>query len=324
MDINKILDDIAPEWAEVQSALKESLLSECGLLNSINNYLFANMGKQLRPMLGILAAKTCGEVNERTIAASAVAEIIHCATLLHDDVADNSDKRRGRDTVHKLFSPAASVLTGDYWLAKALSLVIKQGDSFLLKQYVKAVEALSEGELEQMDKAIKMDTTENDYYKIIYGKTASLFIAVITSAGQTSGATKNELDQLEKYAYHLGIAFQIRDDIFDYAPMLDTGKASGTDIKEKKITLPLIKALSLAPETESKVLIEKLKSAEVVDDSLTSEIMNFVAVNDGIKASQTILEEHCQKAKESLNIFRDSIFKTHLIELAGFVGTRKS
>ncbi len=324
MDINKILDDIAPEWADVQSTLKESLLSECGLLNSINNYLFSNMGKQLRPMLGILAAKTCGEVNERTIAASAVAEIIHCATLLHDDVADNSDKRRGRDTVHKLFSPAASVLTGDYWLAKALSLVIKQGDAFLLKQYVKAVEALSEGELEQMDKAIKMDTTENDYYKIIYGKTASLFIAVITSAGQTAGATKNELGQLEKYAYHLGIAFQIRDDIFDYAPMLDTGKASGTDIKEKKITLPLIKALALAPETESKALIEKLKSAEFVDDSLTSEIMNFVAVNDGIKASQTILEEHCQKAKESLNIFRDSIFKSHLIELAGFVGTRKS
>jgi octaprenyl-diphosphate synthase len=196
--------------------------------------------------------------------------------------------------------------------------------AFLLKQYVKAVEALSEGELEQMDKAIKMDTTENDYYKIIYGKTASLFIAVITSAGQTAGATKNELGQLEKYAYHLGIAFQIRDDIFDYAPMLDTGKASGTDIKEKKITLPLIKALALAPETESKALIEKLKSVEFVDDSLTSEIMNFVAVNDGIKASQTILEEHCQKAKESLNIFRDSIFKSHLIELAGFVGTRKS
>ena len=324
MDINKILEDIAPEWAQVQALLKESLLSDCGLLNSINNYLFSNMGKQLRPMLGILAAKTCGEVNNRTIAASAIAEIIHSATLLHDDVADNSDKRRGRECVHKLFSPAASVLTGDFWLAKALSLVTKQGDDVILKRYISAVEALSEGELEQMDKAIKMDTTENDYYKIIKGKTASLFIAVITTASHTAGAKAEELKKMEEYAYHLGIAFQIRDDIFDYAPMLDTGKASGTDIKEKKITLPLIKALSAAQQDESKSVIERLKGADVVDDSMVTYIMNFVSKHDGIQLAQNILEEHCNKAKESLNIFRDSVYKTHLIELAGYVGTRKS
>lgn len=324
MNIKKILADIAPEWEQVQDLLKESLISDCGLLNSINDYLFSNMGKQLRPMLGVLAAKTIGEVNKKTVAACAIAEIIHSATLLHDDVADNSDKRRGRETVHKLFSPAASVLTGDFWLAKALSLVTKQGDDYLLKHYVKAVEALSEGELEQMDKAIKMDTTEADYYKIINGKTASLFIAVISTSSHSSGASKAEIALLEEYAYHLGIAFQIRDDIFDYTPLLDTGKASGTDIKEKKITLPLIKAISNAPQQESKAILDKLKSADIVGEILITEIMDFVNNHKGIDFAQKRLEEHCNKAKDALSTFTNSTYKSHLIELAGYVGVRKT
>jgi octaprenyl-diphosphate synthase len=275
-------------------------------------------------MLGILAAKTCGVVTDQTIAASAIAEIIHSATLLHDDVADNSDKRRGKETVHKLFSPAASVLTGDFWLAKALSLVTKQGDHVVLSQYVNAVEELSEGELKQMDKAIKMDTTEEDYYKIIKGKTASLFIAVIKSASYTAGASKEELLSLETYAYHLGIAFQIRDDIFDYNPLMDTGKVAGTDIREKKITLPLIKAFESADKIETKKILDSLKEVEYADDTLVKRVMDFVTEYKGIESAQATLEDHCKMAANSLSGFKESIYKNHLIDLAGYVGSRKS
>ncbi len=323
MEVKNILEDISGEWQELQILLKDSLKSDCFFLNKINEYLLSNMGKQLRPMLGILAAKTCGEVNDRTIVVSVVSEIIHCATLLHDDVADNSDKRRGRLTVHKLFSPAAAVLTGDYWLAKALSLVTALNDTKLLDFYIKAVEGLSEGELEQMDKSVKMDTTEADYYKIINGKTAALFVAVVMSAGYTVGAGTEQMKRLESYARHLGIAFQIRDDIFDYTPKMETGKAAGTDIKEKKLTLPLIKALENSPSEERSLFLSRLRGVDVVTEDYVEEVFGFVKRNRGVEIAQSILSKHCREAAESLSIFPDSVYRRHLEDLARYVGTRE-
>lgn len=323
MDLKKITDDLSPDWESVQTLLRESLLSDCELLNKINKYLLENMGKQMRPMMGLLAARTCGAVSKKTITVCVVSEMIHCATLLHDDVADNSDKRRGRATVHKIFTPAASVLTGDFWLAKALALVADLNDNKVLQYYVKAVEELSKGELIQMDKSIKMDTTIDDYYKIISGKTASLFGSVILSSASTAGANEEQLKNLADYALNLGIAFQIRDDIFDYSPKLETGKPAGTDIKEKKLTLPLLKALENVSASKSDKVINLLRSVEFVNDEIAGEIIDFVRENDGLAMSQKILQEHCGKAIDALKIFPESSSKKHLAELAEYVALRE-
>jgi octaprenyl-diphosphate synthase len=323
MEIKSIIEDIKPEWEKVQNLLNESLASNCELLNRINTYLLGNMGKQLRPMLGLLAAKTCGISNERTITVSTVAELIHCATLLHDDVADNSNMRRGQKTVHKLFSPAASVLTGDYWLARALFLISKIGDSKLLEYFVTAVESLSEGELIQMDKAMNPDASEEDYYTVIRGKTASLFKAVILSASYTAGADEKARHNMEEFADHLGIAFQIRDDIFDYAPQYETGKEPGTDIREKKITLPLIKALEISPGPEASSLLNKIKEAPEVTGVIVKEVFDFVEKYKGIYQAQMILKNHCDKARSALDDFPDSVYKFHLQQLAEYIGERE-
>jgi len=322
MDILQIKELVKDDLDKVNNLIRETLRSEVELLNTINGYLFQTSGKQLRPLLSLLAAGACGGVKSATISCAAVAELIHTATLLHDDVADRSERRRGSPTVQSAFSPASSVLTGDYWLAKALSLLVKESDPHLMGFYTKAVEELSEGELFQLQKASSMDTTEEDYLHIIARKTSSLFVAAVGGAAYSAGASNDITEGMVNYAYHLGIAFQIRDDIFDYMPDLDTGKNAGTDIREKKITLPLICALNSCSTAEREEMMSFIKNSDFNEDSLVNRTIEFVKQKKGINCAQNALMRHSGLAIDALKVLEDSIYKRELSDIALYVGNR--
>lgn len=323
MDIKAIKDDIKTEWAQFEELIQKILWSDCNLLNQINSHLFDYKGKQIRPLLGLLAAKSCGKVNSLTISCAVASEMLHTASLLHDDVADDAPQRRGADTVQHKYNPAAAVLTGDYWLAKSLTLLIKEKDMTVLDYFTKTVEELSEGELFQMQKAASLDTTEEDYYKIIAFKTSSLFISAIKSTVYSTGASKETIENMERYAYNLGLAFQIRDDIFDYTPQLKTGKPSGGDIKEKKLTLPIIAALNSASKEEREEMLREIRLAQPDDDKLVEKTFALVKKYNGVDVAQKALEEHCKRAEESLSGLKPSIYKNHLMELTRYMGSRE-
>ncbi|MCK9627140.1 MAG: polyprenyl synthetase family protein [Bacteroidales bacterium] len=322
MDINKINSDIREDFQRYRSLMETTLVSGSSLLNTINSYLLQTSGKQLRPLLAILSARACGGLNERTISCAAVAEMIHTATLLHDDVADQSDKRRGVRTVQAEYNPAASILTGDYWLAKSMSILVSLNDARIMGFYTKTVEDLSEGELFQMQKASSLDTTEEDYYSIIYSKTASLFVGTVKSAVFTVCRDENVLSAMEEYAGQLGIAFQIRDDIFDYMPGLDTGKPAGGDVVERKLTLPLIAALNAATENERDKMISMLKNNDAEESLLMEEAVRLVEKYSGIAIAQKALAERCKRAVEALSFMVESEYKRDLILLTRYVGER--
>jgi len=322
MDINTINSDIKEDFQRYRDLMKETLCSRSILLDTINSYLLQNGGKQLRPLLGLLSARACGGVNENTISCAVVSEMIHTATLLHDDVADQSDKRRGVRTVQAEYTPAASVLTGDYWLAKSMSLLVKIDNPRIMGFFTKTVEDLSEGELFQMQKATSLDTTEEDYFKIIYSKTASLFVGAVKSTVYSVCKEEKVLRNMEDYAEHLGIAFQIRDDIFDYMPELNTGKPAGGDVVERKLTLPLIAALNSAEKDEKDRMTALLKDNGTNEKLLMKEAVHLVEKYSGIALAQSVLMEHCKKAEDALSFLEESVYKTDLIILVRFVGER--
>ena len=323
MDINRLKEEISEEWGEFERVLKETLVSSSDLLNTINSYLVENNGKQVRPLLSILAARALGKPHRLTISCAVVSEMIHTATLLHDDVADDSSYRRGKETVQSRFNPAASVLTGDYWLAKALSLIVNEKDMGVMGYFTKAVQELAEGEIFQMQKASSLDTTEEDYYKIIGQKTSSLFVAAVESAVFTMNPGKDVVERMGRYAYHLGLAFQIKDDIFDYAPQMDTGKPAGGDIKERKLTLPLIAALKRAGSSEREEMLKAVKDASPEDNTLALKAYNMVEKYGGKIVAQRALEEHCSIAIYCLDALPDNVFKSHLISLTKYMGSRE-
>ena len=332
MKLNTVKLELGEHWDSYVQALKDALAHNNKLLTKLNGYIIDTAGKQMRPMLCLLSAQACGEVSQMTYECAAVCEIIHTATLLHDDVADDGDMRRGVPTVKAVFSPAASVLTGDYWLAKGMHLLINKCNVEILGHFTKALHDLSVGEIIQMEKAEELDTTKEDYYKIIECKTASLFVAAVKSGAISAGAPQKYVDAIAEYAYHLGLAFQMRDDIFDYSPKMDTGKLPGADLKERKITLPLLCAMEAAPHEETRIrtLIGGIENAIGKDSTLSdSEKEIITAVNDfifkhnGIAKAQEILEHHVSIATDALSILPQSTARERLIQLVQYVGNRK-
>ena len=223
MDIKVVQEYLGKDWTAVKERINSALCSDIALLNSTNESILSHSGKQMRPMLGLLIARACSvdQVCDSTISFAAASELLHNATLLHDDVADGSVKRRGAPTIMSLMGPSVSVLVGDYWLVKAMDLIIDAddaaGDSCVMKIFSKTLKDLAEGEMLQLQKAQKGDTDEDDYLRIIYSKTASLFEAASVSAAISVGASEAYVQAARDYAVSLGIAFQIQDDILDYA-----------------------------------------------------------------------------------------------------------
>lgn len=333
MRLDLVKQELGEHWSSYINALRQALSNDNKLLSKLNEYIIDTAGKQLRPVLCLLSAQACGKVSQMSYECAAVCEIIHTATLLHDDVADNGDMRRGVPTVKAAFSPAASVLTGDYWLAQGMFLLINKCNNEILGHFTKALHDLSVGEIIQMEKAEDLSTTIEDYYKIIEYKTASLFIAAVKSGAISAGAPQEYIDQISKYAFHLGLAFQMRDDIFDYSPKMDTGKLAGADIKERKITLPLLCAMDNSPEQENQIrqLIDGIENAIVkggeitdADAGIIGRITEFVHNSNGIEKAQQILENHISIAIESISCLPDSLARHRLVELAEYVGKRNS
>ena len=325
MDIKQVKEFVGGDWTSVQERIESALRSDITLLNKTNESILSHSGKQLRPLLNILFARACngGKITEATVRYAAAAELLHNATLLHDDVADNSATRRGVPTIMSLMGPSVAVLIGDYWLVRALDSILTDApsDPAVLKIFSRTLSALAEGELLQLQKAQNGDTVEEDYLRIIYNKTASLFEAACLSAALSVGASKEMEQAAIDYAVALGNAFQIKDDILDYSGTDSVGKPLGVDVLEQKITLPLLGALGNVAEQEQK-RVRGLVNDIVGHPEHRDEIVDFVKANGGIQYSRMRLEEYVEKAVRALDVLPDSQEKEYLKALAYFTANR--
>lgn len=314
--------ELSSEWHSFEALMVSALSSDIPLLNKINGYLLDNSGKKLRPLLALVsAAACCPRVSDASITCAAAAEMMHTATLLHDDVVDESEMRRGSLTVRSLFSPGASVLMGDYWLSKAVNLLVGLGNLEIMGLFSKTIEDLASGEMLQMEKAQKLDTTEKDYFEIIRCKTASLFVSSVVSAAIAGGAAGIYVDALREYAVKLGLLFQVRDDILDYSETAAIGKDADCDIAERKITLPLLCAFENAPEGREEICrimygIDPSDSSTAHNGGLISQVKAFVLGNDGIALARRKMKHLCSEAVEALDALPESRYKHYLVSIA--------
>ena len=325
MDINVIRERLGPDWNKVSDSIRTVLGSDIELLNTTNMSILSHSGKQMRPMLALLIARACsgGMVTEASIRYAASSELLHNATLLHDDVADESEQRRGVPTIMSLMGPSVSVLLGDYWLVKAMELILGDADSDtrVIKIFSKTLSDLAEGEMLQLQKAQKGDTDQEDYLRIIYNKTASLFEAACVSAAVSVGASEQYEKAAKDYAVALGLAFQIKDDILDYDGGEAVGKPLGVDILEQKITMPLLGAMSNVSDQEAG-RIRGLVSDIVGHPEYRDEIVEFVKSNGGLEYAVRELDRYVEDAVKALEVLPDSYEKECLVALAYFTGKR--
>lgn len=325
MDIGSIKEYLGQDWTMVSGRIASALKSDIDLLNSTNDSILSNSGKQLRPMLALLFARACagGKVTDATIRYASSAELLHNATLLHDDVADDSDQRRGVPTIRSLMGPSVAVLVGDYWLVKAMELILggEEGDTSVIKIFSKTLSDLAEGEMLQLQKAQNGDTDKESYLRIIYNKTASLFEAACVTAAVSVDAVQEYVMAAREYATALGLAFQIQDDILDYAGTESVGKPLGVDILEQKITLPLLGAFSNAGAQEESRVRSMVRDI-VSHPEYRDEIVSFVKCNGGLEYARRELQEYVDKAVNALSVLPDSYEKECLASLAYFTAER--
>lgn len=291
--LDAIKKTIEAELKQFNVFLEDSLKSSTPLLNKILKYVLKQKGKQIRPLFVLLSAKCHGEINENTYRAAAFIELLHTATLIHDDVVDNSDKRRGMFSLNALWKNKIAVLIGDYLLSKGMLLVLQNKDYQMLDTISETVKAMSEGEIYQMEKARRMDITEEDYYDIIRGKTASLISSCCVVGALSVNATESQVEKMRNFGTSAGIAFQIKDDIFDYQINNKTGKPAGNDIQEHKMTLPLIHLLKISDKSERRSIIRKIKYH-------SDEVESRMEIIDKVH------QNHClDYAEEKMNAFVD-------------------
>ena len=324
MDIRAVKEYLGQDWLSVQERIASALESDISLLNSTNASILSQSGKQLRPMLALMFARACtGRATDAGIRYAAAAELLHNATLLHDDVADGSELRRGKPTVMSLMGPSVSVLVGDYWLVKAMELILQDSDTdtTAIRIFSKTLSDLAEGEMLQLQKAQSGDTDEKDYLRIIYNKTASLFEAACVSAAISAGVSEDVVKAARDYAVALGLAFQIKDDILDYSGTESVGKPLGVDILEQKITLPLLGALNNV-SGQKQAEVRGMVMDIVGRPELRDDIVSFVKENGGLEYAKARLEEYVNEAVHALDILPDSREKECLVELARYTAIR--
>lgn len=325
MTLDEIKDFLGQDWKDTDALIRSSLESDISLLNATNKAILDHSGKQLRPIVSLLVARACGggRVNADSVRYAAAAELLHNATLLHDDVADSSCERRGAPTVMAILGGPASVLLGDFWLVKALENILASSANCneVIRIFAGTLSSLAEGEMLQLQKASSGDTVEEDYYRIIYSKTASLFEAAFVSAAISVNAPADWIEAVRDYAVSLGIAFQIKDDIFDYSDGKKIGKPVGIDLEEQKITLPLLGALAAASPERAKqirgMVLDILEHPEYKE-----EIVGFVKEDKGIEYAVSRLEDYVSKAVDALAVLPDSKEKDYLVKIAGFTAYR--
>ena len=293
---------IKHEMTEFDVRFRDHLSSNVPLVDRVMRYMVKRKGKQLRPILVFLSAKIQGSVTNSTYVGASLVEIMHTATLVHDDVVDDADQRRGFFSINALWKNKIAVLIGDYLLSKVLLLAVETKEYVLLEHVSGAVKAMSEGELLQIEKARKLDITEEVYFEIIQQKTASLLETCCVVGASSAGASTEEIEKFRNLGRHLGLAFQIKDDLFDFERVNLTGKPAGIDIKEQKMTLPLINALQEADLKQRQYIIRTIKKHHNRPKKV-KEVVDFVRQSGGLTYARNKMCEHLDEAKRILDTF---------------------
>ena len=319
--LSEIKRPISVELNEFEQYFKDVMKTDIPLLNILIRYILRRKGKQMRPMLVFLTAKLLGQPQKSTFTAAALIEILHTATLIHDDVVDESAERRGFFSVNALWKSKVSVLLGDYLLARGLLLAVNNKEYELLNIVSDAVKEMSEGELLQIKYARRLNITEDDYFEIIRKKTATLISCCSASGAYSVGSEPETVEQMKRFGELLGIAFQIKDDLFDFQNNRKTGKPSGNDLKEKKLTLPLIHALSHSGRTERNDIL-RLLNHNHNENNRFAKILDYVELNGGLAYANQKMNEYSQMALQELESFPTSEIKEALHDFVHFTTTR--
>jgi len=320
MTVKEIMAPVSDEMIHFETKFKSSMKSQVPLLDKISNYIIKRKGKQMRPLFIFLTAKMLGEPNEKTYDAATLVELLHTATLVHDDVVDDANERRGFFSVNALWKNKIAVLVGDFMLSKVLLLSIEKNNTKLLEVVATAVREMSEGELLQIEKARKLDITEEIYFEIIRKKTATL-ISTCCVGGAISVDRNDYADKMHKFGELVGLAFQIKDDIFDYGTPGKIGKPTGLDIRERKMTLPLIHVLSNAQPEVKKELINIVKNYNE-DPKMVKKAVGIVIENGGIDYAHKKMMSLKNEAVELIKDIPDSASKKALIGLVEYTTNR--
>ncbi|HQV00415.1 MAG: polyprenyl synthetase family protein [Bacteroidia bacterium] len=321
ISLSEIRKPIELHMEAFEKKFQASMKSNVPLLDKITHYIVKRKGKQMRPMFVFLCAGIHGNINESTHRGAALIELLHTATLVHDDVVDDSNLRRGFFSINALWKNKIAVLVGDYLLSKGLLLSIDNGEFTLLQLVSEAVRRMSEGELLQIEKARKLDIEESVYFEIITNKTASLIAACCAVGTASAGANPQQTETMRAIGNDIGIAFQIKDDLFDYMQATQTGKPSGIDIKERKMTLPIIYTLKNATKAERNQIIYIIKNQNE-DVAKVAQVLSLINKYQGIEYATKVMEIYCSKALTALSILPDSSYKSALTDLIKYTINR--
>jgi octaprenyl-diphosphate synthase len=323
MNLNDIKAPVDNHIQEFEKRFRNSMKSKVPLLDKITRYIVKRKGKQMRPLFVFFTAGLCGEISERTYRAASLIELLHTATLVHDDVVDDSNERRGFFSLNALWKNKISVLVGDYLLSRGLLLALDNDDFDLLKIVSRSVKQMSEGELLQLEKARNLDIKEDVYFEIIQKKTASLIASCFECGAASAGADAETQEKMRLMGEYTGIAFQIKDDLLDFSNGNDTGKPSGGDIKERKMTLPLIHLLDKSSYLEKRKIINIVKNHNQDPDKVAI-LINMVKQSGGIEYARQKMEENLQMAFEILETLPDTSWRKSLHDLVQFTIDRQN
>lgn len=320
--LNQIKNPINNELNEFQKVFRDSFKSNVPLLNVITRYILRSKGKQMRPMIVLYSSKLFGEINEKTYRSASLIELLHTATLVHDDVVDDSDRRRGMFSINALWKNKIAVLVGDFLLSRGMLLALKAKDFETLEIVSDAVKEMSEGELLQIEKARKLDINESVYYDVIRKKTASLLASCFAVGTASVTDDKDTIKKMWDIGENLGMAFQIKDDIFDFEQTNIIGKPTGIDIKEKKMTLPLIYLLNNTSNSEKKRIINSIKRHSS-ESKHVNRIITDVKNSGGLQYAEEKMLEFKKKAMDSLVTFPDNEARKALELIVDYTISRK-
>ena len=304
-----------------EKRFRTAMKSSVPLLDKITHYIVKRKGKQMRPLFVFLSASICGGIKEPTYRAASLIELLHTATLVHDDVVDDSNLRRGFFSINALWKNKIAVLVGDYLLSRGLLFSLENDDFELLKIVSNAVREMSEGELLQIEKARKLDIREEIYFEIIRKKTASLIASCCACGASSSGSDAETTEKMRLFGEYIGIAFQLKDDLFDYDSANNSGKPHALDIKEQKMTLPLIFLMNQSTVMEKRWIVNTVKNHST-DPKRIALLIEKVVQKGGITYSKEKMLEYRQKAIDILNTFPESKYRTSLEQLVIFTTER--
>jgi octaprenyl-diphosphate synthase len=319
--LENIRKPVQDEMTEFNRRFKEVVSSDIPLVNIVTRYVLRRKGKQMRPLFVFLTSKMTGGITESSFTGASLIELMHTATLVHDDVVDDSNERRGVFSINAIWKSKVAVLLGDYLLARGLLLAVEKKDYELLEIVSDASREMSEGELLQIQKSRSLNIDTDTYYKVIRKKTATLIASCTACGAKAAGAPQDIVDRIYEMGINIGMAFQIKDDLFDYQPHGAVGKPTGNDIKEKKFTLPLIYSLNQADPKKRKAMVRKIRNGNR-SQRVVNEVIEFVKETGGIDFAMERMHEYKSSAINSLKEFPESPSRNALIELVEFTVSR--